>query len=309
MLSFARAHNRQLMAACVTLLGLQSRRLAVFVQLKHRYRKFKEAKRLWLSSLLLPLATFQARLSLKARQPLSILIDSSVLGHAVIHETGWISTGTKKWGHIDVDTGYMARIPVHSPDNDSRTYNEVRYLAPIAHLHRNSNIKLVTSAELFAEQFRQPMGRFAGYGWADYHVFKGAHFDSVDGLHLDVNDPREAQRERIASCDAPLFRELLSLLGEKSSQDAWHIYTAEKHGLFAFLHIDFPLAAKFQQNKNKPPIRDLKTRVLLPSEFSKLFHILPVNTNLLGKEKDGFFPMRDDLHMPDQRRRSRKDYK
>ena len=281
----------------------------MFAKIKHIYQKLKKTRRKWLSSLLLPLATFQARLSFKTGQQLPILIDSSILGHAVIHETGWISTGRKQWGHIDVDTGYMARIPVHAPDNDSRIYNEVRFLAPIAHLHRKSNVKLVTSAELLAEQFRQPMGRFNGYGWADYHAFKGIHFESIDGLHFDMNNPLEEQRERINSSEAPLFRELLDLLGEKSSQDAWHIYTAEKHSLFAFLHIDFPLAAKIHQNKNKAPIRDLKTRVLLPSAFAKLFHILPVDTNILGNEEDGFFPMRDDLHMPDQRRRSRKDYK
>ena len=289
--------------------GAQPRRLALLSQLKHTYRKFKRAQRRWLSNSLLPLATFQARLSLKAGKPLALLIDSSVLGHAVIHETGWISTGTKKWGHHDVDTGYMARIPVHAPDNDSRTYNEVQYLAPIAHLHRTSNIKLVSSAELFAEQFRQPMGRFRGYGWADYHAFKGIQFESVDGLHLDMTKPLEAQRERLDSNTAPLFRELVTLLGEKSSQDAWHIYTAQKYGLFAFLHIDFSLAAKIHQHKNAPVIRNLKTRVLLPSQFAKLFHILPVKTNLLGSEEDGFFPMRNDLHMPDQRRRNRKDYK
>lgn len=158
---------------------------------KNKLRQLKEAYHAWLSTLLLPLATMQARWQLQNKPPLEILMDSSVLGHGVTHETGWISTGVKKWGHIDIDTGYMARIPVHAPDNHGRVYAEVRFLPAIAYLYKKSHIRLLTSAELFAEQFRQPMGRFQGYGWADHSVFEGMRFDSVDGLHMDVQNPGE----------------------------------------------------------------------------------------------------------------------
>jgi hypothetical protein len=275
----------------------------VLAKLKAKRRQWKARYHRWLASLLMPLSTAQARLSINKKNPLGILVDSSVLGHGVTHASGWVSTGTVKWGgQIDVDTGYLARVPVHAADNDGRTYNEVKYLASIAHLHRTGHIKLLSSAELFAEQFRQPAGRFRGYGWADFSVFKGVRFESVDGHHIDFNNPAQAQRDRIAACDDPFFKELLAVLGEGSSQDAWHVYTAEKHGLFAFLHMDFPLAEKIRQNKNKPVIRNLRTRVMLPSEFAAAFKILPVNTNLIGREEDQFFPLRDDLHMPDQRR-------
>jgi hypothetical protein len=115
---------------------------------------------------------------------------------------------------FDFDSGYMASIPVHSPDNDGRVYREVRYLASIAYLYRTSHIKLLTSAELFAEQFRQPVGRFQGYEWADYSVFKGMQFDSVDGFHMDIQYPAEKQRQRIDSCTDPLFLQLRKALGE-----------------------------------------------------------------------------------------------
>jgi hypothetical protein len=269
--------------------------------IKRINRKWKK----WLAGQMLPLATFQARMTLRKRIPPGVLLDSSVLGHGVTHETGWISTGVKKWGgKFDFDSGYMASIPVHSPDNDGRVYREVRYLASIAYLYQTSHIKLLTSAELFAEQFRQPVGRFQGYGWADYSVFKGMQFDSVDGFHLDLKHPAEKQRQRINSCTDPLLLELRKALGEKSSQDAWHIYTAEKHSLFAFLHMDFPLAEKITRNKHKPPFNSLNTHVMLPSEFAAHFRILPFNTNLMGVlQEDTFFPRRDDLYMPSQQRR------
>src|SRR5215216_1438969 len=58
-------------------------------------------------------ATVQARLALRKSGPLRLLVDDTVLGHAIIHETEWISTGTKLWGgQVPVETGYTARIPV-----------------------------------------------------------------------------------------------------------------------------------------------------------------------------------------------------
>jgi len=259
-----------------------------------------------LAKSLLPMATLRARFVLRRNAPLRVLVDNSVLGHGVTHETGWISTGTGMWGNIEVPTGYMAQIPVHAPQNDGRLYNEVRYLASIAHMGRTGHLKLCSSAELDAERFRQPIGRFIGYGWADHSVFKDISMESVDGFHLDLADPKATQLERVAACTDPLYRSLLEALGEKLSLDAYHIFTAEKHGLFCFLHIDFPLANRVSKNSTKAPFTELHTRVLLPSELARLFGVLPVATNLLTLADDDF-PTRVDLHSEkQQRQRQRK---
>lgn len=45
----------------------------------------------------------------------------------------------------------------------------------------------------------------------------------------------------LSECADPLFRSLVGLLGEQNSLDAYHIFTAEMHGLNAFLHFDLKL--------------------------------------------------------------------
>jgi hypothetical protein len=268
----------------------------------------RDAVRRRLAKSLLPMATLRARFVLRRSAPRRVLVDTSVLGHGVTHETGWISTGTGMWGNIEVPTGYLAQIPVHAPQNAGRLYNEVQYLASIAHLGRTGHLKLCSSAELGAERFRQPVGRFIGYSWADHSVFKDISMESVDGFHLDLADPKETQLERVAACTDPLYRSLLEVLGEKLSLDAYHIYTAERHGLFCFLHIDFALADRVSKSSTKAPFTELRTRVLLPSELARLFGVLPVATNLLTlADDDTSFPVRADLHSEkQQRQRQRK---
>src|ERR1044072_4701486 len=267
-------------------------------------QRFRAAFKRRLATSLLPMVTLPARLALRRGGPVLILVDNTILKDGITHETGWISTGPKLWGgKIEVPTGYMARIPVHSPQNAGRVYREVRYLPGIAHLTRTGHVTLRTSAELMAERFRQPHGRFAGYGWADFNVFQGISMENVDGVHIDLNFSTEKQRRRIDSCLDPLFRAIVERLGPKSSQDAYHIFTAEKHGLFGFLHMDFRLANAIAQHANKPPFNSLKTRILLPSEFAKTIRLLPVDTNVLPlADDDQFFSTRPDLHWAQQRR-------
>lgn len=206
-------------------------------------------------------------------------------------------------GKIEVPTGYLAKIPVHAPSNETPLYNEIQFLAGIAYLARSGYLTLFTSAELKAEQLRQPMGRFQGYGYADHSVFAGMKFRSVDGFHLDLHDPKQRQLDRVAACSDPIYKSLLEQCGQKQSLDAYHIYTAEKFGLFAFLHIDFKLDGTVQRNSKVSPFKSLKTRVLLPSQLAKIIRLLPVQTNLLTlSDDDTFFPTRADLHAQDQKR-------
>jgi len=278
-----------------------------FLRLVGRYRGLRENALRCFCRGLVSLSTVPARMQLRRTGPLKILIDNSVLGHSITHESGWISTGVKKWGHLDIETGYAARIPVHSPTNDTRTYNEVRYLAGIAALAKRGALQLFDSSELKAEQFRQPMGRFRGYGYFDLGLFNNVKIANIDrGLHLDLQDPKEAQLKRVASCNDPQFRSLLKLLGQKNSLDAYHIYTAERFGLFAFLHIDFRLEAVIAQHSTNPVLANLKTKVLKPSQLGKLLGLLPIDTNILSYEGSSF-PVHPELHWDTQaRKRPRK---
>ena len=98
----------------------------------------------------------------------------------------------------------------------------------------------------------------------------------------------------------------MSVLGEKNSLDAWHIHTAEQHGMFCFLCIDFPLRDAVEHARKKDPFRRLKTEVLLPSELGQRISLLPVDTNVLSYVGSSF-PVHHELSWPNQKRNPPRD--
>jgi len=259
-------------------------------------------------------STFQARKKLPIDPPLAILVDNSVLGHAVTHESGWVSTGPKMWGPHEVDTGYMARIPVHTDNNETEIYRNLTYLSGIAHLGKIGRIRLCTSAELRDETWRKPSGMFRGYGYFDFSLFSDVQLECIDRLEgswiLVPGGPslQEQQQRRINSSNDSLFKSLLNRLGEKQNLDAWHIRTAEKHGMFCFLTMDFKLRKTFERWKDYEPFKSMNTVVMTPEEFSRAFDIIPVPPRLHSYTDASFF-VRSDLHMPGEKRRPRSAYR
>jgi hypothetical protein len=265
---------------------------------------------------LIRLSTFQAQLKLKAVGPISVLVDNSVLQHGIIHETAWVSTGIKKWGDVDISTGYAARIPVHLDDDPSREYQNVKFLPGIASLARRNVIDLKTSGELSDERFRKPIGLFAGYGFSDFNVFKGLPIESIDGVVFPTIGPKswglpsaaEQQRERLDLSGDPLYKALVEQLGPKNSQDAWHIRTAEIHNCFCFLTMDHKLIRALYSARLREPVKSLRTRIMTPLEFGEYWGMLPFPARLLAYT-DPVFHVRADLTMPNSRRRAKRDYR
>jgi len=247
---------------------------------------------------------------LRGAEPLGVLVDNSILGHAVTHETAWISTGVALWGGHPFETGYSARIPVHSANSTAVEYEHIKYLAGIAHLARQDYLRLKTSAELQDETFRQPVGRFRGYGYFDHSLFAGLKLESVDGLvfptmgpsYLGLASARDQQRARLARSNDPLYLALLAQLGPKNSQDAWHIRTAEAHGLHCFLTMDFRLHRTVRRLKECEPFRSLQTQVLTPVELGKWLGIAPLPPHIFSYT-NASFQVRSDLCWPDGKRR------
>lgn len=267
----------------------------------------------------LDLATWGAKRRLQGRPGLAIMVDNCVLGLGVTHETAWISTGQRSLGNQTINTGYAARVPVHSKRNRSREYQQVRYLTGICHLARAGAIELCHSAELWDEQFRHPGGRFFGYGSFDYSLFSGIEFRSVDGFEfptigpewLGLPTPAEQQRERIAAKGDELFREIYCVLseqlGRKCHQDAWHIRTAEAYGLHCFLTVDWKLLGAMRSLRRKEPLRSLRTKVVSPAELGIEFGLWPVSPHL-ASYNDASWIVRSDRTMPREQRRKRSEY-
>lgn len=257
------------------------------------------------------LSTYRARRDLKVTGAIGVLVDNTVLDHATTHETAWISTGEKQWGNQTIQTGYAARIAVHAADSPAREYEHVRYLPGLISLKRAACVTLHSSAELQSEQFYQPPGRFRGYGYSDYNLFAGVALKSIDGHvfpHLgpswmNLPDAREQQRQRLRAREAedPEYASLVAVLGRKNSQDAWHIRTAEKFGLFCFLTMDFRLTETLAAQQNSARIRALKTLVMTPAELGKRLGLPPIAPHILSYT-DASFPVRSDLAWPDGKR-------
>jgi hypothetical protein len=262
------------------------------------------------------LATLPARKRIAEAGASRVLIDNTVLAHAVTHETCWINTGRKMWGgSIPIDTGFAARIPVHSEDDQSDAARSVRFLPAIASLAREDMIALFTSAELIDERMTQPAGRFSGYGYYDYSLFSGVKMERlpdpgysmfIGPAGLGIPSLAEQRRERLADKTDPLFRKLRDVLGPSNSQDAWHIASAENHVCFCFLTMDFRLLRAVDAQRNNAAVSSLKTRLLSPEQLGRLLGLRPVSPRLYSYHRASY-PVRSDLNWPaSQRRKNRR---
>ena len=256
-------------------------------------------------------STFCARRLLKGKDSIGILVDNTVLDHATTHETAWISTGDQEWGPHRLSTGYTARISVHGADSEAREYEHIRYLPGILSLARNGYAALFTSAELKDEQFYQPAGRFRGYGYLDYNLFEDVLLPSIDGIAFPDMGPsgmnlpgaEEQKRMRLQLMEAsdPDYASLVSVLGRKNSQDAWHIRTAEKYGLYCFLTMDFSLLKTLEAQKNASRIRRMTTAVMTPADLGRRLGLIPIAPHIFSYT-NASFQVRSDLAWPEGRR-------
>ena len=256
---------------------------------------------------LLQLSTHKARSRLARSGPVTVLIDNSVLGHGRTHET--VNNMQKiNWppGSEPEEVPIIYRAPIDFIQKDRElVYQNIRYLPGIAHLARLGFLMLRTSCELLSERNHQPIGRFRGKkGLFDYSLLENTNIESVDGydvpdcdLEYFSNNPtvdkfiystdidplgmypenKQKQRDRVSRSNDPLYKGLARILPKKANLDAWHIRTAEVHGLFCFLTMDFKLQRFFEQNRNNPSISSLRTKVMTPEQFGKYMAISPIN--------------------------------
>jgi hypothetical protein len=277
--------------------------------LTRRWTRGKQIAWVGLAELVVWGATYQAERRLRKTGPIRVLIDNSALAHGVTHESSWISTGTEMWGgRIPVDTGYLARLPVHGHTNQSETYREITYLIGISELARKGLIELVRSSELDAEACRHPPGLYSGYGWEDLSIFYGVTMPSLDERGYSVFEAVSDQSARLNNDAEEPFRTLLHYFPSGQSFDIWHLHTAHKHGVECFLTMDFKFHRQFQQSRKRSGFPGLQSKPWLPSELGRQIGLHPIHTFLVSHRNERFFT-RHDLHMPDQRRRSRHSYR
>ena len=283
--------------------------------LAHRVRGFRTSLAFRYMPKIAELAVWAASANalpkLRSIAPVKLLLDSTIHAHAITHEDTWIDTGEVLWGGVHpMRTGYAARVPIHAVDNDTRQYRDVCRLTVIATLARKQVFQLYTSAELMAERTRHPPARFEATGYSDFSLLDGLKIESLDGWHfdsfttggLDVSDLQNAQRMRLKSSNDQLFQDILGVLGsDVHSQDAWHIRTAQLHQMYALLTMDYSLIRLVDAQRRKLAKLGVVTRVLTPTQLGAELGFRTVPPYLFSYT-GASFPVRPDLHMPDQRR-------
>lgn len=256
---------------------------------------------------LLDFSLIRARLNLDPAKPLGVLVDSNILHHAVTHETRWISTGQSLWGgNHPGGTGYLARIPVHHRKTEKIEYEDIKYLPGIVRLFRTRHLKLWSSIELKVEQSQHPNARFDAIHLYDHTLLKPNELDCVDGSHWDLIFDRtlsraDAQRARLEASDDDRYHELVKVLGPNNTQDAWHLRTAEIHGLPYFLTMDYRLVRNVAAQKRNRSIASLMTEVVTPSGLGSRLGLVPFPPVLLSYT-DASYPVRPDLSLPGDKR-------
>jgi hypothetical protein len=270
----------------------------------------------WMVDKLLELDSVKLAPRLKHTGADRILVDNTIRSHAVTHETIRLGQRILEWGDIDVPVSKIARIPVHSSNVNGIEFESILYLPSIAALGRHLAVTLFDSYELRDERFRQPPGRFQGYGLDDHWLLSGVPFSVIDdkrkkysriiiNVHGSDMDLANDQRTRLENNGEPLYRDLVRILGKKNSQDAYHIFTAEINNIFCFLTMDFNLLNIIKSQSNNEIIANLRTRVLSPQQFGVEFGLRKISPRLLS-----YYGLRtsvvNDLHMPNSKRRPRR---
>lgn len=244
--------------------------------------------------------------------PIGILVDSNVHHHAVTHETAWISTGEERFGPYVRGTGYASRVPVFKRGSKSLIYENVCYLAAIAQLAKIGRAKLWTSHHLILERQRHARARFADVGWFDFNLFGRGELPSLDGDPSDKilaapfgfkSLPRDDIKAALSKSNDELYSELVRVMGPKHSQDAWHIRTAEVHGMYCFLTMESRMLKIMHAQRNRPIIKSLKTRVMSPKMLGEALRLRPIELRHFDYQNSSWF-VRPDLHWEGEKRPS-----
>lgn len=287
----------------------------ISLNLRSRLNGFRERLRFRyggaLAQLIITRSSRRAETVLGARPRVRILVDVTIFQHAVTHETAWISTGEARFGSDIRGTGYAARVPVHSAETDARVYENVCYLAGIAELYRRGTIDLFTSAELEDEKANQPAGRYRGYSYFDFTVFNFTLPSIDDDLRVGFGcfgpgmpSSKDQRRKRFSQyADAyPEYAAMVGALGQRNSQDTWHIFTADRYDLTYFLTMDFSFIANMEAQQGNRSVKKLNVKVISPADFGKISKLKPVAPHLLSYVNASFF-VRSDTAMPGGKRR------
>lgn len=205
-----------------------------------------------------------------------ILIDNSVLQFSIAFKGEWQSSGIQYWGEALIDTGGIRSV-LQSLSTKKISPQE-GYIAALAKKFLKNEIEAYTTDALKFETYHQPSGRFRGINYGDISLLSKIspqQIKTLDGFSFSIpsDDVVEKLRTHINRSVEPDFLDIKNALPKKSSQDAWHLYCIQKHGLDVFLTMDFALMRQIRSIADKSLRERVEKIVRTPEDLCADFGI------------------------------------
>jgi len=230
---------------------------------------------------------------LNQRSLMKILVDNSVLHHALEHKGSWESKGTVMWGGkngIPVETGRLISKENRNFIKETKGGPQGGYLASLALSYKRGEWEPHTSDAMKFENIHRKINRnYGDFSWFEEltyinHVTLDDFSIALSTGEKPINQFRAYLNSNVNQKYINIRSALESCGAKKSSQDAWHIHCVNSLGLDKFLTCDVKLIGQIKSIKDKHIRQKIENIVCLPSDLCKIL--------MLGEATE---PEREDL--------------
>jgi hypothetical protein len=220
-----------------------------------------------------------------------VLIDTSLYDHASCF-TGVLKKSKITWCGLDSETEYIASEFSGAEIKSTKGGDQNGAMGAIAKWFMDNDKKAFETDAIRIERENLPNDKARPYNLGDVNLFKRVRLESIStlpqrpetvslGIFGAPEESKEIFRNFLNDCENEEYRSIKSALGEKSSQDAWHLYCCLEHELDYFLTTDTKLVGRIKNMTNSPTQQKLSDIVRLPTQLCDDIGIHPLsNTEL-----------------------------
>lgn len=215
--------------------------------------------------------------------PIKILMDTSILHHANAIKPMWVTNHFSVLGKIPIESGYLDSTEKGQPISNRKGGEQTRYLAALRDMFLSNKLEAYTTDALLFESLHNNMGGFSCGGAS---LLQGIEYKKIRTLtHFTViipnDDILDSLRQYLKNANEPEFVSIRDALrrvaGEKTSQDAWHLFCAIRYKFDFFLTCDMTLISQIKSISEKRLRECFLGIVKSPRELCDLLAISPMS--------------------------------
>lgn len=222
-----------------------------------------------------------------------VLIDTSVYDHANCF-TGVLKSSKITWCGLVSETKYITTEFSGAKIKNTKGGDQNGAMGSIAKWFMDNDKKAFQTDAIKIERENMPNRKSRPYTLGDVNLFERVTLETIPtlphrpetvfrGLFGSPKESMEIFRSFLNDCENEVYLSLRSALGEKSSQDAWHLYCCLVHKLDYFLTTDTKLVGSIKNMANSPTKRKLSQMVRLPTQLCDDIGIHPLSNTELRK--------------------------